>query len=197
MYLTCSWLRGQCFSMIEWLITPSQFCAPPLSAVGVFLFSFLCVLGSSLFALGSHFRGTPYLLPLMLTGRLLFGSGNGSLTSKAAGPTLIIVQFKTCFLELPCRLSLAVVQNRITAFWFKGKELALAFGLTLAFSRLGSVLNFFLTQKFEESYGMQWTLWGGRFEPRIHKSKTFFLFFSVFLFVGFLRDYLKFISSAV
>ncbi|CAG04340.1 unnamed protein product [Tetraodon nigroviridis] len=101
--------------------------------VGVFLFSFLCVLGSSLFALGSHFRGTPYLLPLMLTGRLLFGSGNGSLT---------------------------IVQNRITAFWFKGKELALAFGLTLAFSRLGSVLNFFLTQKFEDKYGMQWTLWG-------------------------------------
>ncbi|KAL6095158.1 uncharacterized protein ACO6RY_16418 [Pungitius sinensis] len=101
---------------------------------GVFLFSFLCVLGSSLFALGSHFRGTPYLLPLMLTGRLLFGSGNGSLT---------------------------IVQNRITAFWFKGKELALAFGLTLAFSRLGSVLNFFLTQRFEEKYGMQWTLWGG------------------------------------
>lgn len=54
-----------------------------LFAVGVFLFSFLCVLGSSLFALGSHFKGTPYLLPLMLTGRLLFGSGNGSLTSKA------------------------------------------------------------------------------------------------------------------
>lgn len=53
-----------------------------LFAVGVFLFSFLCVLGSSLFALGSHFKGSPYLLPLMLTGRLLFGSGNGSLTSK-------------------------------------------------------------------------------------------------------------------
>ncbi|KAK5602923.1 hypothetical protein CRENBAI_019533 [Crenichthys baileyi] len=101
---------------------------------GVFLFSFLCVLGSSLFALGSHFRGTSYLLPLMLTGRLLFGSGNGSLT---------------------------IVQNRITAFWFKGKELALAFGVTLAFSRLGSVLNFFLTEKFEDKYGMQWTLWGG------------------------------------
>ncbi|MEQ2215555.1 hypothetical protein XENOCAPTIV_002593, partial [Xenoophorus captivus] len=51
--------------------------------------------------------------------------------------------------------------NRITAFWFKGKELALAFGVTLAFSRLGSVLNFFLTEKFEDKYGMQWTLWGG------------------------------------
>ncbi|XP_049336265.1 major facilitator superfamily domain-containing protein 1 [Astyanax mexicanus] len=101
---------------------------------GVFLFSFLTVLGSAIFALGSHFKGSEYLLPLMLTGRLLFGSGNGSLT---------------------------IVQNRITAFWFKGKELALAFGLTLAFSRLGSVLNFFLTQRFEAEYGMQWTLWGG------------------------------------
>lgn len=101
---------------------------------GLFLFSSLTVVGSSIFALGSHFKGTPYLLPLMLTGRLLFGSGNGSLT---------------------------IVQNRITAFWFKGKELALAFGLTLSFSRLGSVLNFFLTRRFEEHYGIQWTLWGG------------------------------------
>ncbi|KAG8145556.1 hypothetical protein E2320_012075 [Naja naja] len=101
---------------------------------GVFLFSFLTVLGSSIFALGSHLKGTPYLLPLMLTGRLLFGSGNGSLT---------------------------IVQNRITAFWFKGKELALAFGLTLSFSRLGSVLNFFFTQQFESHFGIQWTLWGG------------------------------------
>ncbi|MBN3274689.1 MFSD1 protein, partial [Polyodon spathula] len=101
---------------------------------GVFLFSFLTVLGSAVFALGSHFKGTAYLLPLMLTGRLIFGSGNGSLT---------------------------IVQNRITAFWFKGKELALAFGLALAFSRLGSVLNFFLTQRVEAHFGIQWTLWGG------------------------------------
>lgn len=52
------------------------------SLVGVFVFSLLTVLGSSIFALGSHFKGSPYLLPMMLTGRLLFGSGNGSLTSK-------------------------------------------------------------------------------------------------------------------
>ena len=52
------------------------------SLVGVFVFSLLTLLGSSIFALGSHFKGSPYLLPMMLTGRLLFGSGNGSLTSK-------------------------------------------------------------------------------------------------------------------
>ncbi|XP_066833981.1 LOW QUALITY PROTEIN: major facilitator superfamily domain-containing protein 1-like [Anser cygnoides] len=100
---------------------------------GVFVFSLLTMMGSSVFALGSHFKGSPYLLSMMLTGRLLFDSGNGSLT---------------------------IVQNRITAFWLKGKELALAFGLTMSFSCLGSVLNFF-TQQFESLFGMQWTLWGG------------------------------------
>lgn len=102
--------------------------------VGVFLFSFLCVLGSSTFAVGAMLKGSPAMLPVMLIGRLLFGSGNGSLT---------------------------IVQNRITAYWFKNKELALAFGICLAFSRLGSVLNFITTQNFESSYGLTWTLWGG------------------------------------
>ncbi|KAH3697780.1 hypothetical protein DPMN_085290, partial [Dreissena polymorpha] len=102
--------------------------------VGLFLFSFLCVLGSSTFAAGAMLKGTSAMLPVMLLGRLLFGSGNGSLT---------------------------IVQNRLTAYWFRNKELALAFGITLAFSRLGSVLNFFLTQNFEAEYGLTWTLWGG------------------------------------
>ncbi|KAJ8306439.1 hypothetical protein KUTeg_016984 [Tegillarca granosa] len=105
-----------------------------MHGLGVFIFSFLCVLGSSTFAVGAMFKGTPYMLPIMLIGRLLFGSGNGSLT---------------------------IVQNRITAYWFRNKELAMAFGITLAFSRLGSVLNFFLTQNFALTYGLQWTLWGG------------------------------------
>ncbi|XP_050401661.2 major facilitator superfamily domain-containing protein 1 [Patella vulgata] len=101
---------------------------------GVFLFSFLCVVGSSTFAVGVMMKGTAAMLPLMLIGRLIFGSGNGSLT---------------------------IVQNRITAYWFRNKELAMAFGITLAFSRLGSVLNFFLTQNFAQVYGLQWTMWGG------------------------------------
>ncbi|XP_039348209.1 major facilitator superfamily domain-containing protein 1-like isoform X1 [Mauremys reevesii] len=123
---------------------------------GVFLFSFLIVLGSSIFALGSHFKGTQYLLPLMLMGRLLFGSGNGSLTNIQESLTLIPSGPPSMNWEIA-----PVVQNRITAFWFKGKELALAFGLTLSFSRLGSVLNFFFTQQFETHFGIQWTLWGG------------------------------------
>ncbi|XP_072416186.1 lysosomal dipeptide transporter MFSD1 [Chiloscyllium punctatum] len=104
------------------------------SGVGIILFSILIVLGSATFALGSHFKGTCYLLPLMLIGRLLFGSSNGSLI---------------------------IAQDRIIAFWFKGKELSLAFGLQLTCSRLGSVLNFFLTPSIERNFGIQWTLWGG------------------------------------
>jgi len=55
-----------------------------------------------------------------------------------------------------------VVQNRITAFWFRDKELAMAFGFTIAFSRLGSVQNFLLTARFDEKFGLQWTLWAGK-----------------------------------
>ena len=35
-----------------------------------------------------------------------------------------------------------VAQNRVSAFWFEGKELAFAFGATLAFSRLVRFLRF-------------------------------------------------------
>lgn len=104
------------------------------NAIGLFLFSFLCVLGSSIFTVGSMLYGSTAMFPLMLLGRLLFGSGNGALT---------------------------VVQNRLTSFWFEGKELALAFGVTLAFSRAGSVLNFFFTESLYEMLGMSGTLWLG------------------------------------
>lgn len=44
--------------------------------------------------------------------------------------------------------------------------MGLAFGVTIGFSRLGSVLNFFITHNFEQAYGLQWTLWGGRSAAR-------------------------------
>eukprot|EP00049_Salpingoeca_infusionum_P021735 m.4334 g.4334 ORF g.4334 m.4334 type:complete len:468 (-) comp4465_c0_seq1:140-1543(-) len=98
--------------------------------LGVILFSALCLTGAITFALGVHYN----IYGLMLAGRLIFGSGNGSLT---------------------------IVQNKITAQWFGGKELAMAFGFTLAFSRLGSVLNFLLTSNFASKHGLEITLWGG------------------------------------
>lgn len=63
------------------------------------------------------------------------------------------------------------MQDCITATWFKNKELGLAFGLTLGFNRLGSVLNFFTTNIFQEKYGLQWTLWGGRSTRELNGTK--------------------------
>ncbi len=57
---------------------------------------------------------------------------------------------------------LAVLQIRITSYWFKDRELTFALGSAQAFSRLGSVLNFFITENFARKYGLPWTLWGGR-----------------------------------
>ena len=71
---------------------------------------------------------------LMLIGRIIFGLGNGSLT---------------------------IVQNKITATWFEGKELALAFGFTMSMSRAGSVLNFNLSPHICDSIGLVNTLWFG------------------------------------
>ncbi|XP_061408104.1 major facilitator superfamily domain-containing protein 1-like [Lethenteron reissneri] len=103
--------------------------------VSVMLFSSFCVLGSLLFALSVRLRDSTHsMLALMLAGRVLFGCGNVS---------LIIVQF------------------RIVAFWFREKELAMAFGVTIAFSRLGSVLNFLCTESFEHRFGLEATLWAG------------------------------------
>ncbi|XP_022086177.1 major facilitator superfamily domain-containing protein 1-like [Acanthaster planci] len=104
--------------------------------VGLFLFSGLCLIGSSAFAGGAMLKGTKAMFPIMLIGRLIFGSGNGSLS---------------------------ILQERITAYWFKDKELAFAFGITLTFSRLGSILNFFLTKSIEDKVGLTWVLWGGAF----------------------------------
>ena len=102
--------------------------------VGALIFSSLCVIGSIIFATAYFFKGKKAMFVLFLLGRLVFGAGNGSLT---------------------------IAQNKVSAFWFEGKELAFAFGVTLAFSRLGSVLNFLVTDTFTKQHGLKWTLWGG------------------------------------
>ncbi|XP_043567999.1 major facilitator superfamily domain-containing protein 1 isoform X3 [Chiloscyllium plagiosum] len=70
----------------------------------------------------------------------------------------VVVTLSGFFID---KLGSGVAQDRIIAFWFKGKELSLAFGLQLTCSRLGSVLNFFLTPSIDRNFGIQWTLWGG------------------------------------
>ncbi|XP_067912961.1 lysosomal dipeptide transporter MFSD1 isoform X2 [Heterodontus francisci] len=87
LYVIYAWTNAVVVILAGFLIDKVGNC------VGIFLFSILIVIGSATFALGSHFKGTSFLLPLMLIGRLLFGSSNGSLI---------------------------IVQDRIIAFWFKG-----------------------------------------------------------------------------
>ena len=109
----------------------------------MYLFLGLCLTGSSLFALGATLvnssGSTRYIL--MFAGRFIFGLGGGSIT---------------------------VVQNTITAKWFKGRELAFAFGCTLTISRIGSVINYDATSLVYDAaegahpnYGLGITLWVG------------------------------------
>ena len=109
----------------------------------MFLFLTLCLIGASLFALGAILVDvsglTRYII--MFIGRFIFGLGGGSIT---------------------------IVQNTITAKWFKGRELAFAFGCTLTISRIGSVVNYDATSEIYNAadashpgYGLGITLFIG------------------------------------
>jgi MFS family permease len=71
--------------------------------------------------------------PVMLLGRVLFGLGGENLT---------------------------VAQSALLAQWFKGKELAFAFGLNLSISRLGSVINNYVSPAIAKS-SVPFALWAG------------------------------------
>ncbi|MDP2436245.1 MAG: MFS transporter [archaeon] len=58
--------------------------------------------------------------------------------------------------------SLTVAQNTFTARWFDGKTLALAFGMVLAFSRIGSAINFAVTPVLAD-IGVPFSVWFGTF----------------------------------
>jgi len=77
----------------------------------MYLFISLCMVGASFFALGATLTSVSGQLryAIMFFGRFIFGLGGGSIT---------------------------ISQNQITAGWFEGKELAMAFGCTLTISRV-------------------------------------------------------------
>lgn len=56
--------------------------------------------------------------------------------------------------------SLTVAQNTFTARWFEGKQLAFAFGTVVAFSRIGTSVNFLVTPYFTE-LGVPFSIWFG------------------------------------
>eukprot|EP01038_Epipyxis_sp_PR26KG_P013919 gene13919-18666_t len=72
--------------------------------------------------------------PIIFIGRLIFGFGGESFT---------------------------VANSALLAEWFKGKELALAFGINLSISKLGSVINNVVSPALASSTGIIFALWFG------------------------------------
>jgi MFS family permease len=115
-----------------------------------FIFTLLCALGGTVtaYSVSPSFRGGGFgydlmgwFLPayspelkMLMVGRLLFGLG---------AETQI------------------VMLNKVLAKWFKGKELALAFGLNLGVARVGSALGMSLSPRVAERLGFNSALWLG------------------------------------
>jgi len=55
--------------------------------------------------------------------------------------------------------SLVVAQNAILTRWFRGRELALSFGITLAIARLGTLFSFNTESLIASRFGWQAALW--------------------------------------
>eukprot|EP00931_Biecheleriopsis_adriatica_P076316 TRINITY_DN50036_c0_g1_i1.p1 TRINITY_DN50036_c0_g1~~TRINITY_DN50036_c0_g1_i1.p1 ORF type:complete len:515 (-),score=73.57 TRINITY_DN50036_c0_g1_i1:75-1577(-) len=100
------------------------------------LFCALYSAGQALFALGATLDGVgaeaQYFI--MVIGRFIFGMGGGAIT---------------------------LVQNTISAQYFRHDRMALAMGFTLTASRVGSVINLNLTAKLVEATSVAATLWIG------------------------------------
>ncbi len=120
-----------------------------LKVSGIF-YGFLCFLGAALTALGA-WHGLPRLLgpldpwlhtaffpqasttlKIMLLGRMIYGVGAEAIL---------------------------VVNNKVLARWFKGKELAFAYGLNLTIMRLGTFLALNIQAPAARWFGLRGSLW--------------------------------------
>jgi MFS family permease len=87
---------------------------------------------SSFVVVGAAMVAAAPSLPVLYAGRVIFGMGS---------ETLI------------------VVQSAITARWFTGKELAMAFGITLTIARLGTLFSFNTEELLANRLGWRNALW--------------------------------------
>lgn len=55
--------------------------------------------------------------------------------------------------------SLSVASSALLAIWFKNREMALAMGINLTVSRLGSVANNNISSRINESLGVSAATW--------------------------------------
>lgn len=98
---------------------------------------FCLLLFSSLIAIGQlifSFGVSIKNWPIIFLGRVVFGLGGESFT---------------------------VANSAILANWFKGRELALAFGINLSISKLGSVINNVTSPAITVTAGIQFAMWFG------------------------------------
>jgi MFS family permease len=114
------------------------------------IYGFLCFLGAAITALGAM-RGLPHILgpvyewlhtaflpqwspelKVMLLGRAIYGVGAEAIL---------------------------VVNNKVLARWFKGKELAFAYGLNLTIMRLGTFLALNVQAPVASKWGLRNALW--------------------------------------
>ena len=90
------------------------------------------LLFSGLIVLGAAIVALAPSVPVATIGRFVFGAGSESLI---------------------------VSQSAILARWFRGKELALSFGITLAIARLGTLFSFNSASLVANRFGWQAALW--------------------------------------
>jgi MFS family permease len=130
------------------------------------LYGFLCFLGAALTALGA-WRGMPGLL----------GGGYGWLAHAFLpgwSPELKIMLLGRMIYGVGAE-SILVVNNKVLARWFKGKELAFAYGLNLTIMRLGTFLALNLQAPAAGWFGLRGSLWFAALVMGIGFS-TFFIY---------------------
>ncbi len=90
------------------------------------------ILLAALVAVGAAIVALAPSLPLAMAGRFLFGAGSESLI---------------------------VAQSAMLARWFRGKELAFSFGVTLTLARLGTLFSFNTASATAARFGWEAALW--------------------------------------
>ena len=117
-----------------------------------FLFVLLCVLG----AFFSSYGASPYF------SHGGFGHSLVASVFPSISPELKMLMLGRLLFGLGAETSI-VVSNKIMVKWFKGKELALAFGVNLAIARLGTAAALILSPVFVNYIHWTSALWAATF----------------------------------
>ena len=114
------------------------------------LYGFLCFLGAALTAVGA-WKGLPGLL----------GGGYGWLHTAffpSWSPELKIMLLGRMIYGVGAE-AILVVNNKVLARWFKGKELAFAYGMNLTIMRAGTYLALWVQAPVAVAWGLRAALW--------------------------------------